>query len=233
MKRLIILLVFLFSLTGCYNKYSKHFSLDLAICASYAVPGMFCDDLKGDSFSYDIIEEDSFGRILFRFEAFNCLTEQNESVYVVCQGKDTKYIYFYEDICYQVEANDGVDLTALKENNDWESQLNQKKMSRRESMVTYDIFIIEDHDLEFNAVWDACDKELGALRSESNIISFLDADSEGKGMYLYSVHNGEVNKKYIVIISPEYEVEYIKAPNTIDYETFQRFKEECGWKYGW
>lgn len=232
-KKMLVILMCLISIVGCQNKYRKHISLDLAICASYAVPGMYCDDLKGGAFSYEIIEEDSYGRILYRFETINCLTEKEETVYVICQKTVSKYVYFYEDICYLFEENDNDDLMALKERNDWESELNTEKMSRRESMITFDIFIEKDCDLDYFKVLEAGMKKFEVSKEEFDIVSFLDADSEGKGMYLFSVGEEEKVEKYIAIVSTGYEISYMEAPDEIYAETFAEFKKENGWKYGW
>ena len=159
---MLVILMCLISIVGCQNKYRKHISLDSAICASYAVPGMYCDDLKGGAFSYEIIEEDSYGRILYRFETINCLTEKEETVYVICQKTVSKYVYFYEDICYLFEENDNDDLMALKERNDWESELNTEKMwfeIREDGEIVKSV--MKDHKIIQVPITDATDyKEL-------------------------------------------------------------------------
>jgi len=237
MRKKIIVLVSIFtlllSLTACYIKYKKTLRSDLIICASYAVPGMYCNDLKELGVLYEVMETDSYGRILFQFSAKNCITEKVETVYVICQKNVSKYVYFYEDICYQFAQGDNDDLTELKERNDWECELNKEKMSRRESMESLGGFIIEDCDLKHDEVVDAGKKEFVVTNEECHFVSFLDADSEGKGMYLLSVEDGEDVKKYVAIVSTEYEVSYMEAPDEIDSEVFAEFKKENGWKYGW
>ncbi|MBQ7049059.1 MAG: hypothetical protein IJN87_00385, partial [Firmicutes bacterium] len=225
-------ILYLVNLTACYNKYRKGLWLDLGICASYAVPGMYVNELRG-TYDYEIIETDSYGRILYKFEAKNVLTEKEEIVYVICQKNVSKYVYFYEDICYQFAQNHNDDLMELKERNDWECELDKEKMSRRESMVNLDHYIIEDCDLENLEVREVAAKEFGVTRYMVSIISFLDVDSEGKGMYLLSVEKDNEVTKYVAIVSTDYDISYMEAPNEVDGEMFSKFKKENGWKYGW
>ena len=229
----IIIVFFATNCTSCSFKHYKDQWSDLVICASYAVPGMYYDDLKDNGVFCEVVETDSYGRILYQFEAENRLTENREMVYVVCQKNVSKYVYFYEDICYQFAQDDNNDLTELKERNDWECELNKEKMSRRESMITFDSFIMEDCDLDVNDVDKAGQRKFGVSYEKFDIISFLDADPEGKGMYLFSVEDGGNMKKYVAIVTTNYEISYIEAPTEIDPEVFAEFKKENDWKYGW
>lgn len=95
MKLRILLLAFLFAvllpLSGCVDESEN---LKLAACGSYAVPGMFCHDLKGGTFTCNVVERDSYGRILFWYETTNIITRNKEKVYLICQEMDSKYVYF-------------------------------------------------------------------------------------------------------------------------------------------
>lgn len=66
MKPLNITVVIIFTcllmFTGCLSQSESH---NLAVCGSYAVPGMICYELKGNTFNCEVIEKDTYGRILF------------------------------------------------------------------------------------------------------------------------------------------------------------------------
>ena len=145
-----ILLIIL--ITGC-----TRISVDkeLAACGSFAVPGMFCSDLKGGSFSCKVLERDTQGRILFSYETTSCITNNWEQAYVICQRSDPSAVYFYEDICY-ILAADTADLEVLKTANDWNKPLNEEKLAKREYGVSADLFLVTSDKLELPKIIDAC-----------------------------------------------------------------------------
>ena len=78
-------IILLFAVSGCRSRSQE---LDLAICGSYAVPGMFCWDLKGGTFDVEVLETDEEGRILFSYSAENIITHQIDTALVVCKKID-------------------------------------------------------------------------------------------------------------------------------------------------
>ena len=88
MRRAIVwgsIVVLLLVLAGCGHVSQ---SLELAVCGSYGVPGMMCFDLKGDSYSCEIKETDSSGRILFTYAAYNQIAQEDAVFLVICQHTD-------------------------------------------------------------------------------------------------------------------------------------------------
>lgn len=90
----------------------------------------------GESWSRtEIIEEDSYGRRLFLYDAVSVywpLGEYHVYAYVICQKTEDGKTGFYEDIAY-VAAAAAEDITEeeieiLKEKNDWDKPLVKEKM---------------------------------------------------------------------------------------------------------
>ena len=82
MRKIALLLAFLFVMVCSFSACSDESEdMKLAVCGSYAVPGMFCHDLKGGTYSCDVIERDSYGRILFLYETASVITEKNEKIF--------------------------------------------------------------------------------------------------------------------------------------------------------
>ena len=131
----VYLILLVVVITGCTGISEEK---GLAACGSFAVPGMFCFDLKGGSFSCEVLERDAQGRILFLYETTSCITNNWEKAYVICQRLESATVYFYEDMCY-LFATDSVGLEALKDKNDWSKPLNNEKMAKRDFNVSADL----------------------------------------------------------------------------------------------
>ena len=202
----------------------------LQIAGSYSIPGMQDPDLKGSS-QIEVLERDSYGRVLYSYSCYNVITEKDEVAIAICQKSDQDYVYFYEDICYILGEYEDSDVDALKATNDWDSPYNDGKMSRRRIKYTFDGYIIDDCDQKFYTVQKVFVKAVGIKESNIYNYGFVDYDANGLAVYFFAINNGDGTKdKYYVISSDSYDISYIKISQIDDIASF---KKENGWKYGY
>ena len=135
---LIISLCILLLFSGC--RTHNHI-FDLVACGSYGVPGMWCYDLKGQSFQCEILETDPQGRVLYMYTTHSEITGQQETALVICQSSTSRRICFYEDVCYYFGEAEGSEFLAFKQRNDWEAPLDESKMATRYHNVTFDLML--------------------------------------------------------------------------------------------
>ena len=230
MRKIALLLAFLFvivcSFSACADESED---MKLAVCGSYAVPGMFCHDLKGGTYSCDVIERDSYGRILFLYETASVITEKNEKAYVVCQQIDSAYVYFYEDICYLTVADGKADIESLKSLNDWDMPLDDSCMSRRKHSISYDLYIMTDSKIDYNEAEEACCQALDLLPSKIYVFTTLDINQYGQELFFLSINNDGAKETYCVLINSDYEVFFANVENDFQMQ-IRQFKQENGWK---
>lgn len=225
---LVYLLVITFFLTACLDESQE---LKLAVCGSYAVPGMFCHNLKEDTFSCDVLENDSYGRILFLYETANTITQKKEKAYVVCQGIDSTYVYFYEDICYVTVIDGTEDITSLKTLNDWNKPLRDSCMSRRKYSISFDLYIMTDSQLYYNDAMTACCQALAIQPSQINTFISLDSNEHGQELFWLTIQQDNVTQMYYVLIDLDYNVFSLRVENTSQ-DLFRAFKQDSGWIFG-
>lgn len=203
----------------------------LQIAGNYSIPGMCNPDLKGVP-PVEVLERDSYGRILYSYSCYNIVTGKDEVAIAICQKADNDFVYFYEDICYLIGKHDDSDIDELKTTNDWESPYDDSKMSRRKiKYTTFDLIIINDCDQKFYTVQGAFVKAVGIEESSLYDHCLLDYDGSGLAIYLFCVNNSDGTKdQYYVISNDSYEISYVKASKLDDIVSF---KKENGWKYGY
>ena len=130
----------LLTLTSCTQRDP---GFALVACGSISVPEMQTFDLKGGTYSCDVLEVDDYGRVLFEYITFSESNgEKTGTAYVICQKYSKKDVYYYRGICYSFES-DVSSLETLKSQNDWNQKLNEEKMTRRGYFVTFDLFLRE------------------------------------------------------------------------------------------
>ena len=232
MKKILILfltILLAFSFASCQKNNSEN--INLKVCGSYAVPGMFYADMKGMGATCEPIERDSFGRILYTYSTRNFLSEIQETVYVICQKYDSEYVYFYEDICYLPIDRSDDELETLKTKNDWDKELDLSKMSRRTNDITFDLVLNTSNDLVWNKAENVWSKALGVEVSDIKEMCIVDEDPSGN-VICFSKVSGLVDKRYFVFCSSEYEIEYMEIKSYSDLSELYSFKAKCGWEYG-
>jgi len=186
---------------------------------------MFCFDLKGGSFSCEVLERDAQGRILFLYETTSCITNNWEKAYVICQRLESATVYFYEDMCY-LFATDSVGLEELKDKNDWSKPLNNEKMAKRDFNVSADLFLMTNAKLELAKITEACCQELGIQKEHIGSPLFLDINEYNQEMYWLVVKESNMNANYCIIVDTDYELEYTGIEKSIYWEQIQSFKQK-------
>lgn len=227
LKLIALILAVALLLTGCQS-HGAHISLD--ICGSYAVPGMFHSDLKGNESSTKTLETDSQGRTLFSFQAYNVITEQTQTATVICQKSDNSYVYFYENLCYILGDASEEDITALKERNDWGKTLDSGKMTKRPNKATADLHIKTAGTLVFSDIRDACCKELSLTTEEITELCFLDRNPQGQELYWLKANRAGSAEGYCIMVDTQYAISYILVSNPAeDMGWLVSFKQSSGW----
>lgn len=152
MKKLYGYLCLLLSATLFISCSAISPTMTLAVCGSYAVPGMFTAELKGNHYSCEILEEDDYGRVLFEFKGDSVLSGNEETAVVICQKYDEEYVFFLEDRCYCLNPSDPSDVDQLKQENAWNKPLELEKMSRRQIRVSSDLFLMTESSLSISKI---------------------------------------------------------------------------------
>lgn len=225
---LLLIVGVLFTFKACKSCNHKDESLNLVVCGSYATPGMFCHDLKGSTFSIDVLETDTQGRVLFRYKTYNDITGANGLAHVICQKSDSRYVYFYEDIgCYSTNSELGFE--EWKEQNDWNKSLDIEKMSKRSNKISLDLCIIVNKKLSWNNVTEFFARELKTFDLEK--VVFCDTDEMGKFLYWIKRSSND-ETAYWGIIDSNYKVSLMEiSDDSVDLELLHEFKTKNGWNY--
>ena len=232
-KKVVVLLMIVSSIlcsTACIQQTNTN---GLAICGPYAVPGMLCVDLKGHSYSCEILETDAENRTLYRYTAQNLIMDHQETVLVICQKIDSRFVYFYEDICYSSDSTEDTDIETLKAKNDWNYPLDEEKMSRRPIGVSFDQYLIMDNQLDYGQILSRICKEADILSAQIIELGILDYDSCGHELYYLSFEQSGTISKYLLIVDANYELSFLELENDIiDILELLQLKHDSGWRYG-
>ena len=219
--------VLMLLLSSCEKKINEH---ELALCGSYGVPGMFCYDLKGENYSCSILEQDEYGRILYEYTTASVISGESETAIVICQKIDPDYVYFYEDICYDVSDNVNQDTSTLKAANDWNKSLNNSKMSRRKNSVSLDLVIERDSLLNYRTVRSSTCEAFGIVEDQIKELCIMDEDYNGNELYFLRVSQ---NQSYFLLINSNYEIALLEIDSIQSaYSNITAFKKDNGWVYG-
>ena len=226
----LFLISILFSFSSCG---SVDIHLELALCGSYAVPGMFCADLKGGS-SCEILEEDGQERILYEYTTYNNISEKEENVLVICQKIDDSYVYFYEDLCYLTPGYTAEDIDHFKNVNDWDKAIDESKLSRRTNHISFDLFIMVDSLLEHNSVREACIRATQLKSDQIKTITILDTDEHEAALYLLIGENNGKKQQFLVIVDTNYHAAAMGITDGfVSPDSIASFKRDNGWIYGY
>lgn len=202
-----------------------------SVC-SYAVPGMFHSDLKGTATSYDIIETDQYGRVLLRTQSKYAFTDQIEQVLIILQKKASERIYFYEDICYLLFDPTEEEIDQFKQQNDWNDEINETKLSSRLIRVTFDMYLINPYDEPSwtDIIQSFCD-EISIIDSQITASTRTDINSLGKELFWFKVRLKEGEDVfYWVIADKDATVKPMQISNVDEpTEGLAAFKSENNW----
>lgn len=212
------------SAVGCFQHHD--ISLTLKVCGSFAVPGMYCSDLKGQESTVKQLEEDSQGRILFEYCTKNVITKQEETAIVIMQKYDNKNVFFYENNCFVLVNDQETDLESLKQKNDWGAPLDENKLARRSYRITLDLFLAFDTSIETNR---ALDKAVQVIDSDAKRIGscILDVSEKGSELFWIELQKEELTSQYLFIVSPSYEIVWIEIAEASSYlNDLMAFKQQ-------
>ncbi|MBR6800898.1 MAG: hypothetical protein IKM61_04025 [Eubacteriaceae bacterium] len=209
--------------------HGKSAELEMKVCGSYAVTGMFCEDLKGNEYKCKIMETDDYGRVLFSYSGYNIITGKDETATVICQKSGSGYVYYYEDICYVYQASEA-DIPALKEDNDWNKDLQYDKMTKRSSEITFDLCISTPAKPDYERALQSLCTHFDINESDISDLSLIDVGSGDREMYFLSVSRNGVTEKYCLIINADYEISYITIQEGEPLKDgIMRLKSGAGW----
>lgn len=194
----------------------------LYVCGAYAVPGTFYPDLKGTESSYEILETDQYGRIMFSYSAPNFISEQKETAIVICQKITKDLVYFYEDICFEFVQNEKSDFQTLKNRNDWNQPLDSSKMTYRNNKVSFDNFIITESIFDINKVKKLCCEKLNVYSSEITELCIDDIRPDDVAVFYMEVTSHGSTKNYFVRVSDGYEISFYEF-NNVFYEVTEEY----------
>lgn len=225
----IVLLIFISCLASCG---AVDQSLELAVCGSYGVPGMMCSDLKGGTFSCDIKETDSFGRILFAYETYNQIEQQLCTFLVICQHIDGNNVFYYEDICFIRNTEDMQAMESLKTENDWEKPLDYSKMATRPKTISFDLVLQTNTKTEIKIIKKEFCQLAGILENDITGSFLIDANSSGQTLDVFCVNRDGTMEQYLVMCDLDYQINWTKLQAHTEYEKEMiLFKQENGWFY--
>jgi len=229
-KSALLLILCVLLLAGC-RTHSKNF--DVVACASFAVPGMICNDLKGRGYTCEILETDAQGRVLFSYATKNLITGEEETAVVICQASTSRRVCFYEDICYYFGKPDVQKTGALKEINDWGEPLDYSKMSRRAYSITLDLYLSRGNKPNYDKVVSACTNAFHTTKANIAELVFQDTDAQGSSLYWFSLKEENRYVNYFVIVNQDYEVASMSLTGMLDdAAALPEFKIQNGWVYG-
>lgn len=226
-KHIFLLFLLMMFLSSCNKEINEY---ELALCGSYAVPGMFCYDLKGGSYECSILEQDRYGRIMFQYSTNSVITNKKETAIIICQAIDSEYVYFYEDICYIVLDDPDQDISKLKELNDWNRAEGNSKMSYRKNHISYDRVIQTDSMLDYQNVRASICEKVNIFESQIREFCILDEDYAGNELYFLRTIK---NETFILLIQKNYNIAVLKIDGHQSVQAnLTEFKAENGWNYG-
>ena len=116
---------------------TKYYEAQAVLCAG--VP--YFMDLKTDADRFDkvkVLDEDLYGRKLYEYICTSKFHWKQIKILIICQKTERNQVFYYEDYCYilsiwEEDVSSSTDCTdedtrVLKERNDWDKPLDDKKM---------------------------------------------------------------------------------------------------------
>lgn len=227
-KLFIVVIAIIFIASGCA---SNKITVDLAICGSYGVPGMFCADLKGATYECVVLEEDSQGRIMYTYTTQSVITGKKEQAMVICQKRDKSAVYYYEDVCYLLNEWTNEDLERLKVENDWNQPLHETKMVCQSNKITRDNYIVLDALLEYPQVKQACCDVFGITKQQITELCLLDTDRIKMELYWLTTTRNSEEECYLILVDEDYNCVYQRTERTVQaLDQLAEFKLNSGWR---
>lgn len=156
MKRLFIIVLLctaiIFTSTSCTLLWSALEPTNHWVLCSVGIniPGILFDN-NGYEYDTEVLEQDSYGRVLFAFRDRNHFYRDNDlsvTALAILQCYEDEFVYYYEDTFYQLvvsqtyqqlpyETYDQSMIDVLKEKNDWNQPLDQTKCITHTAQIGY------------------------------------------------------------------------------------------------
>ena len=236
------------SLTGCRFTGYKGEHPALYTEAVNSLLGMRGYHSHGDSI-IKIIDEDSFGRILFSYYDDSYFYGKISLHYLICQKIDETYVYYYPDYNFIVNEWNQLDvpfsekeIEDLKNKNDWDKELDEEKFIKNEVVRMKKEPEVEIKRKDFDVLFRKISKDHGRISDESMIkpaVRYLTSDSYGRTLYYVSVAHKDISKKdmqyhLVIIFNPDGSYDESKCvmefTNSYHYQdSLKEFKELNGW----
>lgn len=209
----------LFFFTSCLGQafaYVESDQVEAFTLASYNIPGAS----YGYGLHVEMIEEDSYGRKMFRL---SCLSQSgdfysdgydeeeriNIRAYLISQKGTKKGVYYLDSVCYMIRLSWEDFSTELldefKALNDWEKELDSDRFSYRAFPSKLNGIKVDPLFAEVNYAYK---QHTGKDANDDNVsIQYVCNDSNGKCLAYIRVHDentadGEI-KSYVFIVSPQ------------------------------
>lgn len=234
MKKTILLLLLPFLLAGMFSGCTDVVAnlpvsedLKLAACGSFAVPGLYCSDLKSGTYTVNILERDGQGRILYEYTTKSLITGEQETAVVICQKCDNDFVYFYEDKCYLTGDPSEEEIRQLKVQNRWGEENALAGAAKRVVTVTVDLFLLMDVPWDVKQVRSRCREKFGITDTQIKDLVILDATSKSSLYWLTYEDGGETKTGYLLVT--EEATAFLESKTHATPEALAAFKNENGW----
>ena len=199
----------------------------------------------------ELVEEDSFGRVLFSYYESSHYDEgwPNAFSYLICQKIDETYVYYYPDFNFIIKEWNHLDvpfsdeeIEDLKNKNDWGKEINEKELIKYEITRKKKDPEVKIKVKDFDVLFQKIVKEHGRIGDGTIVrpyVLYLTSDSYGRTLYYASAAHIDVSKEVMklnlaIIFNPDgsYD-EKICVMELIDLYNYQdslkEFKELNGW----
>ena len=229
----LLLLSMPFVLPGCYrygDDYQGEYP-DLYSVAIHSIAGTtghcMCE-ISYDSI-IEVIEKDSYGRILFSYWENNTISTYN---LVISQEVEGNYIYFYPDynfISSRLDDFSEKEINELKKRNDWNKEIDKDKCVKVEIVRNK-----PKGPIPQKGVAELYYLALGEdASSPKNFVDFLVSDAYGRALY---TGTGKVSSNRVIVMlfdpdgSYDENTSVMELTNYYDYQDeLKAFKERNHW----
>lgn len=150
----------------------------------------------------EVIEEDNYGRVLFRFssdgvffvDASQVVEDRNLKAYVICQKSTKTEAYYLENECYLVAKDwdyftEDV-LADFKNKNDWNKELVDSKLTCcKIGEPTSDMSFHLPSDEEIRSIIGKLDEDVTWTEEVTWTTDFINYDATGRALVFVRVHS--------------------------------------------
>ena len=261
----ILLLVFVtLSLTACFARYTgPHWELwTVAVNNIFGAAGFGDDGEALPQPDIDVIEVDDYGRVLFFYNEYpDYFTYYYRTAIVIMQHYDnsSRWVYYYQDDCYLPYLGDETpypvgyrnlfseqEITALKELNDWNKELNLDKCTKAPRSNEKNQGALKIKHKEFDEAIDAVVQNLGydVDYTPYRYSIYCNTDKYGRELY-YAFGDAKVidendstktvtlNFEFAMIFNPDrtcpVENVYVLTDKTATFDALKLLKQTAGW----